>query len=100
MFYRLEHVPVSFSSSLEECYNRKYPCLSTENLVGIVCCNKKSIRLWSELYFTLAEKIQQVIMIENRTGRLAKENQKMDKLCFQFYLLSLWFSSVASGDSY
>lgn len=40
--------------------------------------------------FTLAEKILQVIVIENRTGRLAKENKKkMDRLCFQFYLLSL-----------
>lgn len=87
------------SSSLEECYNRKYPCLSTEDLAGIVCCSKESIRCGQNFTFTLAEKIQQVIMIENRTGRLAKENKKMDRLCSQFYLLSLWFSSVASGDS-
>lgn len=50
LLYRLKHVPVASSSSLEECYNRKYPCFSTEGLAGIVCCSKENIRLWSELY--------------------------------------------------
>lgn len=89
------------SSSLEECYNRStHVCLQRtwRELCAII---KRALDCGQNFTFTLAEKIRQVIIIENRTGRLAKENKKVDRLCFHrlCYLLSLWFSSVASGDS-
>lgn len=56
---------------------------------------KRALDCGQNFTFTLAEKILQIIVIENRTGRLAKENKKNGQAVFpilsvKFVIFLLW----------
>lgn len=56
---------------------------------------KRTLDCGQNFTFTLAEKILQMIVIENRTGRLAKENKKNGQAVFP--ILSVKFVIFLCG---